>query len=39
MEFWRASLGFHSESYWNFRKIEHENGLKFWLSFIRKPLN
>jgi len=33
MEFRSAVLGSHSESHWNYGKIEHENGLKFRPSF------
>jgi len=32
MESGSAVLGPHSERPWNYEKIEHENGLKFWPS-------
>jgi len=38
MESGRTDLGPHSESHWNYAKIEHENGLKFWPSSNRNLL-
>jgi len=38
MESESGVLGPHSESLWDYEKIEHENGLKFGTSSKRKLL-